>query len=82
MSLDRPTTENNPFTGHRGFEPLEPDRLRLLLDRYRAWLAELDAPDNRRVAGPQPAFARGYCRALVAELAAALAQRPAAPAAA
>ena len=63
-----------PFACRRDFDRCAPDRLRCLLRRYEAWVAELDAPHNRRI-WPEPVNAADYCTEVIAEIEAAIAAR-------
>ena len=63
-----------PFAGRRGLDRCSPDRLRALLRRYEAWIAELDALHNRRI-WPEPVNAREYCTKVVGEIEAEIAAR-------
>ena len=63
-----------PFKGRRGFDRCSPDRLRVLLWRYRGWVAGLEAPHNRR-AWPEPMNARDSCTEIIVAIEAEVAAR-------
>ena len=71
-ALSAPTDPLNPFAGRRGFDRLDPERLRAHLDRYYKLLAEVE---RHRGVWPRPDNARHYCECVIAELEAELAAR-------